>query len=141
MIAYCDTSALAALALDEPGAAGVRAALAATRRVACCEIGLVELRAAVARAVGAGRLSSAQAAEAAECWRTLWSTVTPIGVGTNLIRRAGALAESHALRAYDAVHLAAAESLVIALGRRRVRWVCLDRRLDVAAKAAGLLID
>jgi predicted nucleic acid-binding protein len=139
VIAYCDTSALAALALDEAGAARVRTALEPVRRVACSEIGIVELRAAVARAVHAGRLSAAQADDAQGRWRAIWARVTPIAVTTALVQRASVLAESRALRAYGAVHLASAESLVIEIGRKRVRWVCLDRKLDEAAVALGLV--
>lgn len=139
MIAYCDTSALAALALDEAGAARVRAALEPVRRVACSEIGMVELRAAVARAGQAGRLGAAEGEAASERWRAIWERVTPIPVSSVQLRRASVPAELHALRAYDAVHLAAAESLVVEIGRKCVRWVCLDRKLDVAAVSVGLL--
>jgi hypothetical protein len=138
VIAYCDTSALVALALDEPGAAAVRTALAAVRRVACSEIGIVELRAGIARAIKLGRMSDRSAERAAERWESVWNSVSALPVTSHLLQRAAGLAEQHVLRAYDAVHLAAAEILSLDLGRRRVRWICLDRRLDRAAVGLGL---
>lgn len=140
MIAYCDTSALAALALEEPGAARVRALLENIRRVGCSEIGVVELRAAVARAVLVGRLAESDAARARVRWENVWRRVTVMPVTSAVLLRAAVVAEQHGLRAYDAVHLAAAESLAIEMGKRRVRWVCLDHRLDEAAVAVGLVV-
>lgn len=51
-----------------------------------------------------------------------------------LVRRAGALAEQHALRGFDAVHLAAAQRVA----DETTVLVAGDRELLVAAQALGL---
>jgi hypothetical protein len=53
-----------------------------------------------------------------------------------VVHRAGVLAEAHALRGYDAVHLAAAE----ALGGQEVILVAGDGALCQAAEALGLAV-
>jgi hypothetical protein len=53
---------------------------------------------------------------------------------TDLLRRAGDLAETHALRGYDAVHLASAA----AIAHDRTVMVTADRHLRTAARDLGL---
>jgi uncharacterized protein len=55
---------------------------------------------------------------------------------TEIVELAGKLAERHALRAYDAVHLASA----LALRDRLVAFATWDRGLADAAHASGLAV-
>ncbi len=59
-----------------------------------------------------------------------------IGVDDLLAHRAGALADTHALRGYDALHLASA----LALGPGETILVTWDRALSDAAVEAGLAV-
>lgn len=59
-----------------------------------------------------------------------------LGVDEALARRAGELAFEHALRGYDAVHLASA----LALGAAETILVTWDRDLSSAAVAAGIAV-
>lgn len=59
-----------------------------------------------------------------------------VGVDETLARRAGGLAVEHALRGYDAVHLASA----LALGAAETILVTWDHDLSNAAAAAGLAV-
>jgi predicted nucleic acid-binding protein len=54
-----------------------------------------------------------------------------------LVRKAGDLCEEHALRAYDALHLATADSLKAIL-RTAVTFACFDGALNEAAEMRGL---
>jgi predicted nucleic acid-binding protein len=68
-----------------------------------------ELIAALFRRVRIGNLALADARRAANNFRTDWQNQYQlVEVHANVIERAMALAESHGLRGYDAVHLAAA---------------------------------
>lgn len=64
-----------------------------------------------------------------------WQEIDTVRVDRPLVRSAGGLAERFALRAYDAVHLAAALAVVDV--DVLVTW---DARLSEAALAAGLSV-
>jgi predicted nucleic acid-binding protein len=70
-----------------------------------------EARAAAAAARRAGRIDSARLRAAVDDIEALCDELTVIGVDAALARDAGELAEAHALRGYDAVHLASAISM------------------------------
>jgi hypothetical protein len=59
-----------------------------------------------------------------------------IGVGPQLARSAGELAERHALRGYDALHLASA----LSIGDPDLVLATWDRQLARAALAAGAAV-
>ena len=134
MIAYFDTSALIPLLIEEP--ASVLAARLwdeATRPVSV-RLAYPEARAGLARAGRMGRISSAGLRTAVSGLEVLDSQLYHVEVTARLAARAGYLAEAVALRGYDSVHLAAAESvadsdLVVITG---------DIALGSAAGALGL---
>jgi uncharacterized protein len=64
----------------------------------------------------------------------LWRGLERINLEPIIAHAAGDLAEGHALRAYDAVHLASA----LSLADDELAVVSADRRLLDAAAAAGL---
>lgn len=137
MKAYLDSSALATLALRQPGYKILDEKLRGGALV-CHTFGYVELRSAhwrTAKHNGSNDLVITQSLQAVE---DLWRDVNLIELDHATIRRAGALAQMHQLRAYDAVHLAAAESLQRDVGKKFLRWFCLDAQLNQAAVAIGL---
>ena len=67
-----------------------------------------------------------------------WGSFSVVEVSDAVVRRAGALAERHALRGYDAVHLAAAVDLRRAGGD--VEFAAFDARLCRAARREGLAV-
>ncbi len=138
MILYLDASALVKLYTDEAHSDLVRrAASAATVRV-CHDIGYVECRAAFARKRREGGLSPD---DHARCRRQLdrdWDQFHAVAVTHELLRRAAVLSEEHGLRAYDSVHLAAAEAVQGASrGRMEFRLAVFDSGLARAARTAG----
>lgn len=139
MILYLDTSAWVKLYAAEPGADRVRNAVERARLVATHLIAYVELRAALGRK---RRLREAADSEidAALLQATAdWDRLHRLPLDEPLVMRAGELADRHALRAYDAVHLAAAESLQLALGAP-VHFACFDAALLSAVRALGIQV-
>lgn len=96
-----------------------------------------EVRSALARARRAGRLSRAGLARVKIDLERLWQQVVPLVVDSPLVREAGDLAEDFALRAYDAVHLAAALAVADVDVLLVATW---DEDLAVAARLAGLSV-
>ncbi len=135
MIAYLDTSALVKLFVHEPGTEeALRLWDAATLRTTAI-LAYAECRAALAAAVRAHRLTAPGLRTARRLLNDHWDELAHIGVGERMVRAAGELAESQALRGYDAIHLAAA----VAAGEGgTLVFVTWDRVLADAAARVGL---
>lgn len=108
MTAYFDTSALVPLVIEEPSSRICERAWNATDTVVASSLAYVEARAAVAQANRGERITKRQLERATEVFDEIWAQVTVVTPTDALIRRAAQLAESHALRGYDAVHCATA---------------------------------
>ena len=109
MILYLDTSALVKLYVEEPGREEVENAVRESRIVAVSEIGYVEARSALARKEHGGSFPTDEHDDAVEQLQQDYREVyLSRPVTGDLIVRAGELTRKHALRAYDAVHLATA---------------------------------
>lgn len=109
MILYLDTSALVKLYAEEPGREEVENAVREARVVAVSEIGYVEARSALARKEREGSFSTDEHDEAvAQLQQDYREVYLSRPITGDLVARAGELARKHALRAYDAVHLATA---------------------------------
>ena len=112
LILYLDTSALVKLYAEEPGRQEVQDSVQAARVVAVSEIGYVEACSALARKEREGLFNAAEHDDAVDQLQEDYREVyLSRPVSGDLIARAGALARKHALRAYDAVHLATALAL------------------------------
>jgi len=134
---YLDTSALLKLYLDEEGSALVRTCIGEGDRTGTSIVAYVETRAALARRHHAGDLSASDHRRIVREFEQDWERYARVGVDEPLVREAAALAATHRLRAYDAIHLASA----LALGSRRggeLLFASWDDRLDAAAAREGL---
>ena len=132
MIAYFDTSAIVPLLIDEPGTERAAEMWDSADRVASVRLARVEARAALAQAARIGRLTTRQLATAKRNLDDLIAQLDLVDVGDDLTRRAADVAEARTLRAYDAIHLAAAARL----GVGETVLVAGDRALLTAARAA-----
>ncbi len=121
--------------VDEPGSDQAGALWDSAARVATSLLGYAEGRAALAAARRARRLTARSHARALAEFEGRWSEVFRVGVDDGCVQAAGALAELHALRGYDAIHLASA----IALGPD-VAVVTWDQALHTAAADEDLLV-
>ena len=95
-----------------------------------------EARAAVAAGARAGRIDESTHASAVAALEDLYAQLRIVAIDEPLARRAGDLASQHALRGYDAVHLACALHLE-GDDNLLVTW---DNALNAAARATGRLI-
>lgn len=95
---------------------------------------LAEGGAAIAAAHRGGRIDDCGHAEALATFERLWEQMNGLELTESLARRAGELAAAHALRGYDAIHLASAEAI---LDDGDV-MVVSDVRLAQAAASIGI---
>lgn len=136
MIAYFDTSAIVPLLVDEIGTRAAGDIWDRADRLVSVRLSHVETRAALAQAARIGRISAKHLRSSVRDLEDLFDQIDMVDVDDDLIREAGDLAEDQGLRAYDAVHLAAALrvddlDLIVVAG---------DRALLAAAEALSMSV-
>lgn len=137
MILFLDTSAWLKLYVDERGTQDVAAAVQSAELVAISRIAYAEARAALARVLREKRTTRAEHRKRIAALDADYDEVLKVEVLEDVVRQAGELAETHALRGFDAIHLASARWLARKT-RKRVRLLAFDERLTAAAHALGL---
>lgn len=137
MILYLDTSALIKAYVTEEGTAEVLAAIGRADVIASHLIALVEANATFSRLSREHVLTEKQCQAVKHEFLHDWGNYVQVGLNQSLLQRAADLAEGFALRAYDSVHLAAADLLLKQAGVG-VLFACFDRRLNQAAMVLGL---
>ncbi len=136
MIAYFDTSAIVALLVEEVGTIAARDIWLGADRLLSVRLALVEARAALAQANRKARISAEHLRSLTHDLEALFVQLDLVDIDDALVRQAADLAEAQALRAYEAVHLAAALQVVEA----DLVLVAGDRALLVAAESVGLMV-
>jgi len=137
---YLDTSALVKLYVNEPGSEAVRGKLKAHSLVATSRVAYPEARAALARRHREGGLTSSELRRAvADLGRDMAAFVV-VELPEHVAHRAGELAEHHALRGFDAVHLASALEFRLLVGSG-VTFCSFDRLQNEAALQEGLSVE
>lgn len=136
MIAYFDTSSLVPLLVEESGSERANLLWNEADRIVAIRLVYAEGRAALAMAVRLGRLDQGALRTSVLGLDQLYQQMDIVEISDNLVRRAGVLAEDHSLRGYDAVHLAAAETL----SGDGIVLVAGDGPLCQAARALGLAV-
>jgi predicted nucleic acid-binding protein len=134
---YLDSSSIVKLYVEEPGAEAVAGLVAVAALVATSALAFPEVRAAFARRRRERTMTPRELAAARGQFGLDWSAMLVIPMDAALAERAGALAESHAIRGADAVHLAAFERLLSAADDEDIRFSCADDRLTRAARRLG----
>ncbi|CAM3402422.1 Ribonuclease VapC [Deinococcus saxicola] len=127
---YLDTSALARLYTDEPDHGKVRLAQAQASGDITHAITYVELHSALAGRRHRKAISERAYRAALQDIGRDWPTIRHISVDEQLLQDAARLATAHTLRAYDAVHLAAAQA-VAPLG---IQFMTFDLKLRAVAQ-------
>ena len=112
MIAYFDTSAIIPLLIGEPTSDQCTRLWNDATRIVCARLVYPEARAALARAVRMGRISSTQTEIATAELDDLVGQIDFVEITDDLARSAGRLAQRFGLRGYDAVHLAAGITII-----------------------------
>jgi predicted nucleic acid-binding protein len=143
---FCDASGIAKRYLQETGTAWVQSLAdpAAGNYLYLARITAVEVVSAVTRRQRGGHISVAKAAAILAQFRQDLAAYGIVEITPALLSHAMTLAETHGLRAYDAVQLAAVIELQAsrtAGGLGTITLVSADQDLNVAAAASGLLVE
>jgi predicted nucleic acid-binding protein len=137
LILYLDTSAWLKLYVDERGTQEVITAVQSAELVAVSRIAYAEARVALARVLREKRTTHAEHRKRIVALDADYVEVLKVEVSEEVVRQAGELAESHALRGFDAIQLASARWLARKT-RKPVRLLAFDQRVNEAAQALGL---
>jgi uncharacterized protein len=136
VIVYVDTSALIPLIITEPTSSTAEILWDAAERLIATPLVRAEAHAALAQAHHMERIALEQLHQGLADLAMLCDQLDSLAITRDLAVVAGEVAERHRLRAYDAVHLAAA----LTLGDPAVVFATGDRRLAAAARDAGLAV-
>lgn len=134
---YLDTSALLKLYVEEDDSDFVEGAVQATETTATSIITYVETRSAFSRRRRDGSLTLTDYHRVVREFDREWERYFVIPVTDSLVKSAGKLAETHGLRAYDALHLTSADFFRNKT-KEPVVFGCWDSRLEAAARRQGL---
>lgn len=137
MILYLDTSALVKAYISETHSREILAAMKRAEITASHVLAYVEAHATFARLMREKKLTEKEHESVKLSFKKDWENYLQIGDTQNLIPHAADLAEAFALRAYDSVHLAAAD-ILLKQSKQEVVFACFDRQLNKAANVLGL---
>ncbi|MFM8898360.1 MAG: type II toxin-antitoxin system VapC family toxin [Burkholderiales bacterium] len=137
MILFCDTSALVKLYVREDGTDAVTEQVAACEVVAVSRIAWVEMMSALARRAREQTQDMALLAQVRQQVSLDWPRYLKVELTQPLLELAGDYAEAFALRAYDSVQLASAQTLHREMPGQ-VKFACFDSRLVKAAQVLGM---
>lgn len=148
MILYLDTSALLKLYVVEKGRDVVEQAVDEAAVIATSSVAYAEARASLARKQREGVFSDEELYEAVTAFEEDWQTFEKLTATENVARLAGNLAEKHALRGFDAIHLASALLVRVAAqeeaeesGEDSTRFLSFDGDLSQAASKTMLTYE
>ena len=133
-IVYFDSSAFVKLIVEEDGSDLAAGLWDGCDAAVSSRLAYPEVRAALAAAGRAGRLSPTDQDRAESLWEEFWAATRVVELTGPVTAQAGTLASVHALRGADAVPLASA----LAIGASEVIFAVWDQRLQTGARAAGV---
>lgn len=136
MILFVDTSTLVPLVINEASSDACGELWDAAERVTTTRLAYIEAPAALTMTQRLGRISTDPAKAGAANLRGLWAALDIIELDESLMFAAARLAQTHALRGYDATHCAAAS----ALNDEQVVAVSGDTRVLEAWRTEGLAV-
>jgi predicted nucleic acid-binding protein len=144
---YVDTSALAKRYIDEVGSSWIRATLGQSLlpSVIIVHLAIVEMTSALVRRQREGILTPVEYTQMQDAFRTdCLNEYRIVTVTDGTIDEANRLLERYPLRAYDAVHLAAAvvaNQHLLAGGLAPLTFLSADDRLNDVASTEGLAVE
>jgi hypothetical protein len=144
---FLDSSALVKRYINETGSIWINDlfAPALNNEFFIAVVTPVEIVAAITRRSHGGTISPTDATTICNLFRAdVLSSYQVVELTSGLIARAMALAQTHGLRGYDAVQLAAAlevNALCVASGLPTLTFVCADVELNAVATSEGLLVE
>lgn len=135
---YLDTSALIKLYVVERGSPAVIALVQREGAPGTATIAYAEVYSGLVRRRREGSVTEAHYARISNQFEQDWPTCIQVELQKDVLELARDLLQRHALRSFDAVHLASALSLARELGER-VTFVAADERLLRAAASERLV--
>jgi hypothetical protein len=136
VIVYFDSSAFVKLLVEEDGSEFAAALWDGCDAAVSSRLAYPEVRATLAAAGRAGRLTDTDQRRAEATWEGYWSATRAVELTDAVTLLAGRLADEQALRGADAVHLASA----LAVSRTEVVLAVWEHRLRAGAHACGLAV-
>lgn len=137
MIVYLDTSNLVKLYVEEDESSKVDALVRFSEVTATSIVAYAEARAAFARRFREKAFTSVEHDRIKAFFDKDWSSYLILSITGDMIRLAGDLAEKHALRGFDSIHLASALTLRQELSTTIV-FSCFDDNLQKAFEGEDL---
>lgn len=138
MILYADSSALVKLYVAEQDSDEVERWVAEADEVWTSIVTFSEVSAGLARRLREGSLTAPHHQRAMSEFCADWPHLNIVPVDQAVTQSGGALALRHALRGFDAIHLASALNVQAVLGG--VQVAVFDHRLRLAVKASSLTL-
>jgi len=137
MILYLDTSALVKLYCREADSEQVKELVEKAEVVGTCRISYVEAKAAFSRKYWSKELTENDFRKLISGLEKDWPNYLVVEVSTTVAEKAGDLVSAYNLRAYDALHIAAAQLLKEKSGLEAF-FLTFDRDQKIAAIREGL---
>lgn len=137
MIVYLDTSALVKAYITEISTTEVLKTIKKAKVVSSHVFAYVEAHATFSRIKRENKISEKQFESVKHSFNKDWLNYLRIESTPIMIQHAADLADAFALRAYDSVHLAAADILA-KQSKQPIIFACFDRQLNKAAAVLGL---
>ena len=137
MIVYLDTSSLVKLYIEEDESPKVDTLVRSSEVTATSQVAYAEARAAFARRFREKAFTQNEHERIKEFFEKDWSSYLILSVTGDMIKLAGELAEKHALRGFDSIHLASALTLRQELSSPIV-FSCFDDNLQKASERENL---
>jgi predicted nucleic acid-binding protein len=139
MILYLETSDLVKLYAEEPDSDVVSGRVQTADIVATSILSYAEARAALSRKFREKGMAEKEYGRVKKELDTDWEHYFVLSLANELVKSAGDLSEKHALRGFDALHLASAVEIK-RLTSLPVTFSSSDARLRSAAQAEGLTV-
>lgn len=134
MILYLDTSSLVKLYVEEKGAEKIKKIVTLANSIITSTLSYVEAKAAFSRKKREGGIRKKDYHRVIERFTDEWEGYYHIEVTREIYKSAGALAESYALKAYDAVHLASYQYIKSKL-ETDIMFSSFDNKLNKIVRA------
>jgi predicted nucleic acid-binding protein len=137
MIVYLDTSSLVKFYVEEDGSSKVDSLVKSSEVTATSIVAYAEARAAFARRYREKAFTPAEHGRIKTYFDKDWNSYLILSITGDMIRLAGDLAEKHALKGFDSIHLASALTLRQELSSPIV-FSCFDDNLQKVSEREGL---
>lgn len=137
MILYLDTSALVKRYFQESFTAEVLSRWKEAKAIVSSSVAYAETMAVIYRKQREKALGKAETQDLVRTFQTEWQSMIRVEVGEALNPYIDTVLQHHALRGFDAVHLASALLIRAHVGDN-IFFACFDHQLNQGARANGL---